>query len=222
MQEVFVRAALARPCLSCNLGKTGFKIFQTLHNAQCAQLQWTQCTQWSMHNDLGGKLQPWGKPVPRTVERTEVWGREDPPITAHSSYNLCSECRLSLNILRLDNLILKFRNEHISERDDGGGEGWWGQWWVWQKYKFVTEKDKKWKLFPGREHKVAVSTFLWEEESPDAWSNLILSFIIGKCWASWSNWSAWSNWNMGVNFQSQVRRIRKAPSNLCCTLQGYP
>ena len=25
----------------------------------------------------------------------------------------------------------------------------------------------------------------------------------------------------GVNFQSQVRRIRKAPSNLCCTLQGY-
>ena len=41
MQEVFARATLARPCLSCNLGKTGFKIFQTLHNAHNGQCTMT-------------------------------------------------------------------------------------------------------------------------------------------------------------------------------------
>ena len=52
MQEVFARAALARPCLSCNLGKTGFKIIQTLlnalnahnaHNGQCTMTWEENC-----------------------------------------------------------------------------------------------------------------------------------------------------------------------------------
>ena len=159
MQEVFVRAALARPCLSCNLGKTGFKIFQTLHNAQCPQLQWTQCTQWSMHNDLGGKLQPWGKPVPRTVERTEVWGREDPPITAHSSYNLCSECRLFLNIASRqiwfwNSEMNTYLNEMMEgERDDGANGEFGRNINLWQRKirneNSFQEESTRWQCQPS-------------------------------------------------------------------------